>query len=612
MKSASIVAVLLTAPVFSACGGGSGSGSPPEPQPPPTPTISVDVGVKQLIFSWPVVADMRWQAAYYKLLENPDGHSGFTQVGEDIPAEMGSVRRDIAVHLFDFANALYILEACNNYLCSSSTEINVMNGMLDAVGYFKSSNTDDTDGFGGTVALSGDGRVMAVGARYEDSSATSINGDQDDNSLGSTGAVYLFRLQGTNWSQEAYIKASNTRSGDNFGVAVALSSDGNTMAVGASSEDSAATGINGDQDDNSAPGSGAVYLFRFDGAGWFQQAYIKASNSDRSDHFGSAIALNADGDTLVVGASSERSDATGINGDESVNLENPEDEHFGPQFGAAYLFRFDGNYWFQQAYIKASNTGMEDNFGRGVALSADGNTLAVGAPGEDSSATSINGDQDDNSAESAGAVYLYRFDGTDWFQQSYIKASNAGEDFSIVALSADGNTLAVGASGESSAATGINGDQDDNSAPGSGAVYLFRFDSVNWFQQAYIKASNSGSKDSFGSRVSLSANGNRLAVPARGEDSAATGVDGDQSDNSAEDAGAVYLFRFNGADWFQQSYVKASNTDIGDWFGAWGMSLSADGNTLAVGAHYEDSSAAGINGDQDDDSAFNAGAVYVY
>src|SRR6266568_491754 len=151
-----------------------------------------------------------------------------------------------------------------------------------------------------------------------------------------------------------------------------------------------------------------------------------------------------------------------------------------------------------QAYVKASNTGAADEFGFAVALSSDGNTLVVGAPGEASA-----GAETDNSAPSARAVYVYTRSGATWTQQAYIKASNAeaGDQFGIsVALSSNGNTLAVGAIGESSAVNGIDGNQADNSAPSAGAVYVFTRDVVTsvWSQQAYVKASNTGVADNFG------------------------------------------------------------------------------------------------------------------
>ena len=131
--------------------------------------------------------------------------------------------------------------------------------------YLKASNTGASDLFGLSVALSGD--TLAVGAYFEGSAATGIDGNQADNSAVSSGAVYVFTRTGGVWSQQAYLKASNTGGidqfglgGDQFGYSVALSGD--TLAVGARNEASAATGVNGNQADNSAPTSGAVYVYR--------------------------------------------------------------------------------------------------------------------------------------------------------------------------------------------------------------------------------------------------------------------------------------------------------------------------------------------------------------
>ena len=194
------------------------------------------------------------------------------------------------------------------------------------------------------------------------------------------GAVYVFTSDAAAASaQQAYIKASNTDAEDFFGNALALSGD--TLAVGAGGEASAATGIDGDQSDNSASQAGAAYVFTRDAAGvWSQQAYIKASNTDADDFFGDALALS--GDTLVVGAVGEASAATGIDGDQS---DNTAARGFFNGAGAAYVFTRDAaGVWSQQAYIKASNTDGIDGFGNSVALSGD--TLVVGAAGEASGA----------------------------------------------------------------------------------------------------------------------------------------------------------------------------------------------------------------------------------
>ena len=154
----------------------------------------------------------------------------------------------------------------------------------------------------------------------------------------------------------------------------------------------------------------------------------------------------------------------------------------------------------QQAYIKASNTDANDNFGYSISLSADGNTLAVGARGEASNATGIDGDQTNDDADYSGAAYVFTRSAGSWEQQAYIKASNtgAGDWFGqTVSLSADGNTLAVGARGEASNATGINGDQTNDDADYSGAAYIFTRSAGSWEQQAYIKASNTDADDNF-------------------------------------------------------------------------------------------------------------------
>ena len=141
------------------------------------------------------------------------------------------------------------------------------------------------------------------------------------------------------------------------------------------------------------------------------------------------------------------------------------------------MFVRSGTTWSEQASFKASNSGIEDWFGVRLALSGDGNTLAVSAPNEDGGARGINGRQDDNSAGEAGALYLFTRAGGTWTFQSYVKGSNteAFDEFgSAVALSRNG-TLAVGARSEDAGARGANGDGADNSVTDSGAAYLFNY-----------------------------------------------------------------------------------------------------------------------------------------
>ena len=568
-----------------------------------TITVAPD-HIKTLTFDWALVPG----ASYYRLFVNPDNMSGYTQVGEDIVATRVEVT--IPVHLTDWANSRYLLEGYDELGRVSRSDVEgVTPLMLDAIGYIKASNADSGDSFGRRVALSADGTTLAVGARHEGSGAMGIDGDQGDNSTPDAGAAYVFVREGPQWVQQAYLKASNTEAGDWFGDTVALSADGSTLAVGAWSESSGAAGVDAEQQDNTLSTAGAVYVFRRDGGTWAQQAYIKAPNPGEYDGFGGfgeSLALSDDGNTLAVGAWGEDSAARGIDGD---HFDNSADDA-----GAAYVFTRSGTTWTQHAYIKASNAEVGDAFGVSVALSGDGNTLAVGAQGESSASTRVDGDQDNNDAVFAGAVYVFTRTEGRWAQQAYIKASNA--DFvdkfgERLVLSGDGRTLAVGAMAEASAAVGIDGDQDDNSAFFSGAVYVFGYEDGEWVEQAYIKASNAELADVFGRSLALSGDGNILAVGAEGEDSAAMGIGGEQHDNDAEDAGAVYVFERREDVWAQRRYIKAPNTGAGDQFG-FSVALSADGKSLAVGAWDEDSAARGVGGDRDNNSALTVGAVYLY
>jgi hypothetical protein len=315
--------------------------------------------------------------------------------------------------------------------------------------YLKASNTGTSDLFGWSVAISGDTAV--VGARRESSNATVVNGNQSNNSAANAGAAYVFVRNGTTWTQQAYLKASNAGAGDEFGWSVAISGD--TVVVGARSEDSTSAGVNGNGADNSGFNNGAAYVFVRSGTTWTQQAYLKASIPANADNFGESIAVS--GDCVVVGAPGESSIATGINGNEA--------DATAPSAGAAYVFVRNGTTWTQQAYLKASNTQAFDDFGFSVAVS--GETVVVGAYLEDG----VN-----DGFPSSGAAYVFVRNGTTWSQQAFLKGSNtgAGDGFGI-SVSVSGETLVVGAWNENGSATGVNGNQTNAGALKAGAAYVF-------------------------------------------------------------------------------------------------------------------------------------------
>ena len=515
---------------------------------PEAPTLELSLAqVKQFKFGWISTRG----AEYYQLYERTEVGEEFVLVGDDIIGESFS----LTVPLYFRVNASYKLKACNGLRCVESEVVDVAGSLTKAVGYIKASNTDEDDQFGSGMALSGDGNTLAVGAHQEASQAIGINNFPGDNSAPHAGAVYVFVRAGETWTQQAYVKASNTNALDKFGASVTLSEDGNTLAVGANGETSTATGINNGQDDNGAVYAGAVYVFTRKGETWSQQAYVKASNTNAFDEFGTSVALSGNGNTLAVGALGEASQATGI--------DTGQDDNSADHAGAVYVFTRMGETWSQQAYVKASNTDPGDEFGGSVALSGDGDTLAIGARKEASQAMGINTGQDDNSALWAGAAYVFVRTGEDWSEQAYVKASNASADSGFgasVALSVDGDTLAVG-------------------APGHGVAYMFVRMGEIWSEQAAVSVDNVS--------VTLSGDGDTLAVG---------------------NGGGARLFVRTDEAWSPRADVQLPLPGAG---GRW-VALARDPLVLAISAPGESSAAKGVGGEQVDDSAPQSGAVYLY
>lgn len=444
--------------------------------------------------------------------------------------------------------------------------------------YIKASNTGRLDIFGTAVAVSGN--TLVVGAPGEQSGAGGINGDEADDSAGASGAVYVFVREGGLWSQQAYLKASNPGRGDRFGSALALSGD--TLVVGAFWEDGGAAGVDGDGSDDSVTNSGTAYVFERSGSDWSQQAYLKSNAPGEGDRFGWSVAIS--GDRVVVGSPDE---------DEAS--------------GGAHMFVRDGAVWRSEAHLKAGNAEAGDLFGSAVALSGD--TLVVSAAGEDSAATGVAGDGSDNRIADSGAAYIFVRGDEGWNGQAYLKASNPGElDSFGISVSLSGDTLVVGAANEDSAATGVDGMQNDNSASAAGAAYVFRRTGMGWGQEAYLKASNAGSSDGFGGSVSVS--GERIVVGAPGEASRFSGIDGPGTDNSGRDVGAAYAFLRSQGSWSQQGYLKPSNPGDGVRFG---KSVSVSAEFVVVGAPLEDSDGVGIDpGQEPEFSTADSGAAYLF
>lgn len=430
--------------------------------------------------------------------------------------------------------------------------------------YLKASNTNTGDRFGSSVAIAGD--LIAVGAPWEASNAIGVGGNQADNSAVRSGAVYLFIRSGGGgaWRHEAYIKASNTGSGDHFGGALALS--GNTLVVGARREQSNATGVNGNQSNNSVMESGAAYVFRKPaGGGWYQEAYLKSDVAVPDQSFGQSVAIS--GDTVIAGAPGR--------------LALP---------GAAYVFARSGSTWFHQARLRASNAEGGDGFGGSVAVSAD--TAVVSAQSEASNAVGVNGDQTNNSAPGAGAAYVFRRAGVIWTQEAYLKASNtARSNIFGGSVAVAGNVVAVGASGRR-------------------AAYAFARDSTTglWQQHAFLEPATSSSSR-FGGAIALVARpgaAHTMVVGAPGQTLAGVTT-----------GAAFYFHSINeGRTWkpAESGVYYASNAAISDNLGiSVGVSVQKTGVVEGIaGASGEGSGATGVNGDQNDNSALESGAAYVF
>lgn len=493
-------------------------------------TVTVTEKIKTLQFAWQ--ADTL--PHHWRLEVNADGYSGYTTVLDNIPAERTDLQLELGLHLLDWSAARYrLVAASEDGIEQGSSEALPVAGLaLDKlVGYFKASNTQDHDYFGWSLALSADGETLAVGVPNE---ASGDPQNQDDNSIESAGAVYLFVKGDEGWSQRLYFKAPDATAHMSFGDTVSLSGDGSVLAVGAPARDTGST-------------YGAVYLFARSGDVWeaadtaVDALFEPTAKSSGVGYYG--LALSADGSSLAVGApfysDEEFSDCGAVFVYSRVDdTWSPAETYFGEEevswVGYSLAFNGDGHWLAMGApgsgvvFVQkigsperqvVGATGPEDSegFGNRVALSAATDTLAVSAPYADSR---------------TGAVYLFSNSGGSWQQQarlvaSYTDTSDFGQG---LALSADGHVLA--------ASTPWGKTAYDY----SGGVFIFAQTAAGWAESREITAVNANSSDRFGYAVAVSADGATLAAASPAEDGASTGVGGDRESNGAPDAGAVYLY----------------------------------------------------------------------
>ncbi|PMK03983.1 hypothetical protein, partial [Vibrio sp. 10N.261.55.A7] len=430
-----------------------------------------------------------------------------------------------------------------NYLPSGDTEqtsevslSTSTNDLLEYQQYLKASNAGAGDKLGSELALSGDGRVLAVGVRYEDG---------DGYMSTDSGAVYIYRDLENNgrWTQTGYLKATTPTVYGRFGRSVSISQDGHRLAVGS---EYSATVLDYDETTER----------------WVESYVATSSNGN----FGLDVALSAvDGKTLVVG----------------LHVEN-----------TAYVYQDLETGWAEKAQLTTASLDASDQFGRHVVVSGDGSVIAISASEEDSG---VAGDREDNSATASGAIYTFRYNeaqatwleessshlklGTDEFVKSYCRAKVGG-------LSTDGSVLVASCSAN-------NPDY---------AVTVYRYNSLlsQWEGSAALPA-----KTYLSSGVALSGDGHTIAYNEK------------HYPDINLNQGVVLMYRYDAINdvWNKRAELTAANAEDLDYFGytysLTTMSLSDDGNTLAVGAFGEDGSADGGLTELDNDLP-DSGAVYVF
>ena len=334
------------------------------------------------------------------------------------------------------------------------------------------------DEFGGAVAVSADGYTIAVGAMRNDDSG---NG---------SGNVRIFKFNGTTWRLVG-LDIEGESAGDLSGGAVSLSADGNTVAIGAIFNDG-----NGNN-------SGHVRVYELNGNTWTQLGRdINGENAD--DLSGGSVALSDDGRTVAIGATGN--DGSGSNAGH-VRI---------------YALNRNGTRWNQIGQDIDGQT-VGDQSGTSVALSDDGNTVAIGAI------------FNDGSGADAGHVRVFELTGNSWVQTGQELDGESAGDLSgtSVALSGDGNTLVIGAP------------DNDGSGADAGHARIYRFSTEICNGRLVTVDIGAGELPTPGNDVILGTTGNDV-INASGGDDVVCALGGNDTVNG--DNGADVIFGDNGDD----------------------------------------------------------------
>ncbi|MCG9579085.1 FG-GAP repeat protein [Vibrio tubiashii] len=417
----------------------------------------------------------------------------------------------------------------------------------NAVGYFKATNAGERDRFGKSGDISFDGKTLLVGAVGE--SSGSANTPNDD-STHDSGAAYIFKNINGNWSQAYYLKAgSSISSSAEFGTRSELSDDGNIAAVTDRSN---------------------VHIYE-------NGTYITSFPFSKNQ----GLALSGDGRTLFAGG-------TDI---DSVNIYERNNS--------------DGSW--SKTHTINNPAGFEpdrfkrDNFSASIATNRNGSKVLIGANQEDSNSTGINGDSANNLSANAGAAYVYTKNSGSWSQTAYIKPQiiDGWDHFGFsVYMHPTNDMLLIAADGESSNATGFDGDKSDNSVSMAGAAYLFVPHKDNIYEQVgYFKSDNPKQFSDFGRSLGMNEDASLIAI-------------GETMNDSGGGAGGVHLFTraLDGSIAYQKT-MGSPNGDGGDQHGSF---IRFSSKALFVGAPNESSNSTVIQNGRNNNDLSQSGAAYLY
>lgn len=586
---AALLATLL-ATLLVACGGDPAA--PPVAENPADPPVTFAVtaslaSIKQLTLAWPSSP-----ADTAHVLEDPDGPGPLPET-EIAQVAAASGQASVDIFLPSAINASYRVALCRSSLCVHSEPLTLSGTLEAAMGLIKSEQVVARAGFGEAVALSRDGRVLAVGAPLDSVDASSGMGAPG------TGAVHLYEKSDAGpWVFRTRVLAPFPDDGDQFGLALALSEDGSVLAVGAPEMD--ASGIADGGANNAGSDTGGVFVFKRLGDTWPVAAFVQGSGASDGDWFGGSVDLSDDGETLAVGATQL-----------GKLFADPSRD------GKAFVFQDQGGSWVEQALLRDDNLLSGNAFGQAVALSADGNTLAVGDPRDKSPDTGVHAAPLTTSdGSSRGAVHLFARTVDTWARTTYVKAPRdigSAHFGQSVDLDATAQTLLIGAP---QADLDPSGTFEDSVYSNSGAALVYSAGPGGWSFAAMLRAPAPVASDRFGSVVALSGDGRTASAGAYLQDDVGVGVGGPGTGLTSSELGAAYAFMATAGSWEPAVVLKPSEVvgTGGTWHGR-SVALSGDGRTLAVGAGSHDGNAAGIQADPtlpQGMSAANSGAVYLY